>query len=48
MKRQRVDHAAVIDELHAQLAERVGAMTSTDEWLAYLDAARAFHRYSGR
>lgn len=46
MKRQRVDHAAVIDELHAQLAERVGAMTSTDEWLAYLDAARAFHRYS--
>lgn len=46
MKRQRVDHAAVIDELHTRLTEQVGAMTSTDEWLAYLQAARAFHRYS--
>lgn len=46
MKRQRVDHAAVIDELHTQLTERVGDMTSTEEWLGYLEAARKFHRYS--
>ncbi|MFN3255437.1 MAG: ArdC-like ssDNA-binding domain-containing protein [Ilumatobacter sp.] len=46
MKRQRVDHAALIDELHAQLTVRIGEMATSDDWLAYLETARKFHRYS--
>ncbi|WP_420451740.1 ArdC family protein [Ilumatobacter sp.] len=46
MARTRVDHAALVDELHAQLADRFEQMTTSREWLDYLATARRFHRYS--
>ncbi len=46
MARERVDHAALVDELHTQLTERFEQMTTSQEWLDYLATARRFHRYS--
>jgi hypothetical protein len=34
------------DELLQRLAEGVAHLTTTDEWLRYLDVQRRFHRYS--
>lgn len=44
--RSRVDHGQLVDDLYARLDERVGDLATSDDWLAYLDAARRFHRYS--
>ena len=46
MARTRVDHARLVDELHAQLTERFEQMTTSREWFDYLATARRFHRYS--
>lgn len=45
-KRKSVDHAQLVDDLHAQLDTQLAALATSDEWLAYLAAARRFHRYS--
>lgn len=45
-KRPRTDHAKLVEDLHAQLEERLSALSSSDEWLDYLATARRFHRYS--
>lgn len=45
-KRTRTDHAALVEDLHARLDERLAALTTSDEWLDYLATARRFHRYS--
>ena len=34
------------DELLQRLAEGVEKLTSSEEWLRYLDVQRRFHRYS--
>lgn len=36
----------ILDELHDALVERLNQLTSGDEWLSWLRAARVFHRYS--
>lgn len=46
MARTRVDHARLVDELHAQLTDRFEQMTTSREWFDYLATARRFHRYS--
>ena len=45
-KRPRTDHAKLVEDLHAQLEDRLSALSSSDEWLDYLATARRFHRYS--
>lgn len=35
-----------VEALHAQLTERLAALTTSDEWIAYLSAAARFHTYS--
>ena len=45
-KRPRTDHVKLVEDLHAQLEERLSALSSSDEWLDYLATARRFHRYS--
>lgn len=45
-KRPRTDHAKLVEDLHAQLEERLSALSSSDEWLDYLATARRFHQYS--
>ena len=35
-----------VEALHAQLTERLAALTTSDEWIAYLRAAARFHTYS--
>lgn len=45
-KRSRVDHAKLVEELHARLDERLAALATSDDWLDYLTTARRFHRYS--
>jgi rhodanese-related sulfurtransferase len=45
-KRPRVDHARLVEDLHAQLDERLAELSTSDEWLDYLASARRFHRYS--
>ena len=37
---------AVLEALHTQLAERVGSLDSSQEWVAWLRFANSFHRYS--
>ena len=45
-KQSRTDHAALVEDLHERLDERLAALTTSDEWLDYLATARHFHRYS--
>src|SRR6056297_3320363 len=45
-KRPRVDHARLVEDLHARLDERLAELSTSDEWLDYLANARRFHRYS--
>ncbi|MFN3256218.1 MAG: ArdC family protein [Ilumatobacter sp.] len=45
-RRSRVDHARLVEDLHARLDERLTALATSDDWLDYLAAARHFHRYS--
>ena len=35
-----------VEALHAQLTERLAALTTSDEWVTYLRAAARFHTYS--
>ena len=35
-----------LEELHANLTDRLAALKTGDEWLAWLTSARRFHRYS--
>ena len=35
-----------VEALHAQLSERLAALTTSDEWVTYLRAAARFHTYS--
>ncbi len=44
-RRPRVDHARLVEDLHARLDERLTALATSDDWLAYPAAARRFHRY---
>jgi len=46
MTRTRVDHAAAVAELHEALVDRLEQMSTSEDWLRYLDTARKFHRYS--
>ena len=45
-KRSRTDHSRLVEDLHARLDERLAALTTSDDWLDYLAAARTFYRYS--
>jgi hypothetical protein len=36
----------VLNELHERLAGQLAALTSGEDWLAFLQASRRFHRYS--
>ena len=47
-QREAADQArrAQVEELHQQLADRVGTLDDQAEWQRYLTFARSFHRYS--
>jgi len=45
-RKPRVDHGKAVEELHNALREKLTHMSSSDDWINYLSAARTFHRYS--
>lgn len=44
----RKDRATELDALHQELTDKVGQLATSDEWLAALQTARQFHRYSAK
>lgn len=44
--RSTTDRREEVEAMHAQLAEQVEALRSSQAWTAYLRFARSFHRYS--
>lgn len=45
-KKSAADRKAEMEALHAQLAEQVEQLRSSEQWARYLEFCRSFHRYS--